>query len=131
MVLTYQTTVNAPGGGISHANAAEVVASSTSDPDSTPNDGTGDDFISGSTTPQQADVSVSKSALPTSGNPGDTVSWTIAVSNAGPDAATNVNVEDVLPNGDSYVPASIGVLLATTSAALAWLIPPPGAFTVV
>ena len=56
-----------------YANAAEVVASDTGDPDSTPNDGSGDDYVTSSTTPQQADVSLVKSALPTSGNPGDTV----------------------------------------------------------
>jgi uncharacterized repeat protein (TIGR01451 family) len=40
-------------------------------------------------------------------NVGDTITFTITVYNDGPDTATNITVEDVIPNGYSYVAASI------------------------
>lgn len=46
----------------------------------------------------QADLSISKSADPTSVLVGEDITWTITVENAGPDAATNVVVTDVPPD---------------------------------
>ena len=34
---------------------------------------------------------------------GDTISYTLTVSNAGPDAATNVNLNDTLPPNTTFV----------------------------
>jgi len=68
---------------------------------------TGNGEDSASVAPQRADLSLTKSVSDPTPNVGDTVTFTIAVDNAGPDAATNVAVEDVLPAGYSYVAASI------------------------
>ncbi|WP_407421907.1 hypothetical protein, partial [Methanobrevibacter sp.] len=59
---------------------------------------------------KSADLSVVKSSNVTNPNYNDLVKWTITVRNNGPDAATGVNVADVLPSGliyQSYV-ASVG-----------------------
>lgn len=52
---------------------------------------------------KSADVSVIKSVNNSSPNYGDLVMWTLMISNNGPDKATNVYVEDFLPEGLSLV----------------------------
>ena len=46
-----------------------------------------------------ADLSIEKTADGSSALVNDTITWTIAVANAGPDVATNVVLTDVLPSG--------------------------------
>ena len=56
--------------------------------------------------PNAADLAIVKVVNNTRPNYGDLVKWTLTVRNNGPDAATGVNVSDVLPSGliyDSYV----------------------------
>ena len=48
---------------------------------------------------KSADVSVIKSVNNTSPNYNDLVKWTLTITNAGPDNATDINVEDQLPEG--------------------------------
>lgn len=50
-----------------------------------------------------SDLSVTKSVNIADPNPGDTIIYTITVSNAGPDADTGVLVNDALPSGLTYV----------------------------
>ena len=104
-VLTFEATVNAPPWA--YRNVAQVTASDTFDPDSTPGNDDGDqsedDESRASVTPQQADVSLLKSVSDASPNVGDTVTFTVTVTNGGPDTATNVSVEDVVPVGVSGV----------------------------
>ncbi len=50
-------------------------------------------------TEPSADLSILKTADATSVFVGDAITWTITVENAGPDAATNVVLTDVLPSG--------------------------------
>ena len=54
--------------------------------------------VPGATEPS-ADLSILKTADATSVFVGDAITWTITVENAGPDAATNVVLTDVLPTG--------------------------------
>jgi len=50
-----------------------------------------------------ADLELVKEIIPDTAAPGDIVEWTISVTNNGPDAATGIEVEDILPEGVSYL----------------------------
>lgn len=49
-----------------------------------------------------ADLSVTKSG-PSQVSPGGTVTYTVTVTNNGPDAAQNVKLDDLVPNGTTYI----------------------------
>jgi uncharacterized repeat protein (TIGR01451 family) len=106
--LTFQVVVQATG---TYKNVAQVTASDQYDPDSTPNNDDGDqsedDEDSETTTPQQADLRIKKSVDNSIPDPGDTITFTVTVYNDGPDAATNVTVEDVIPSGYTYSAGTI------------------------
>ena len=57
---------------------------------------------------QEASISVSKTADPTIGSPGTTVTFTIVVKNLGNSALPHCFVSDLLPNGLSYVSSTNG-----------------------
>src|SRR5262249_26075161 len=54
-------------------------------------------------TPEQADLFVTKAVDNATPNVGDTVTFTVTLTDLGPDAATNVTVQDLLPAGLSLV----------------------------
>ncbi|MCA9201868.1 MAG: DUF11 domain-containing protein, partial [Planctomycetales bacterium] len=89
-------------------NTAEITASDQLDPDSTPNNAAGaeDDQASATVTPPIADLSLTKTVDNASANVGQNVTFTVTVSNTGPDAATNVSVADALPAGLTFVSAT-------------------------
>lgn len=89
----------------SQTNTAEVTASEQFDPDSTVNNNVGgeDDQDDAVVTPQIADLSVTKSVDEATPNVGQNVTFTVTVSNDGPDDATNVTVGDTLPAGFTFV----------------------------
>ncbi len=51
----------------------------------------------------QADLKLNKTVSPAGANPGDTVTFTVTVTNDGPDTATGVEVTDRLPSGYTHV----------------------------
>ena len=55
-----------------------------------------------------ADLELIKEVIPTTATLDDVVEWTITVSNQGPDAASGVQVEDILPAGVQYMSDSSG-----------------------
>src|SRR4029453_1712857 len=57
-------------------------------------------------TAQQADLAVIKTVSNATPNVGDTVTFTVIVTNNGPDSATNVTVNDLLPAGLTFVSAT-------------------------
>ncbi|WP_413432987.1 DUF11 domain-containing protein [Crateriforma spongiae] len=92
------------------SNQAEVIAADQFDIDSTPGEGGGgeDDIASVSITPASADLSLTKTVDNATPNVGENVSFTVTVSNAGPDTATGVVVRDLLPAGLNFVSATPG-----------------------
>ena len=86
-------------------NTAEVTAANESDLDSTPNNhiATEDDQASIIVTPQVADLSLTKTVDIATPNKNQNVTFTLTVSNAGPNSATSVQVTDLLPAGLTFV----------------------------
>ena len=89
-----------------YANYAQVLNSDQYDPDSTPGDASDgaddDDFVQ----PSIADLSLAKSVSNAAPRVGEIVTFSIAITNAGPDDAANVSVADVVPNGYTAVTAA-------------------------
>jgi uncharacterized repeat protein (TIGR01451 family) len=96
--LTYQATVLASG---TYDNYAEVTEHDQTDSDSTPGDGSNgdDDDDTQVVTPVVADLALTK-ILDTVGPfvPGQSMDFTITVTNNGPDMATGLNVTDTETN---------------------------------
>ena len=94
-----------------YVNTAEVTASDTLDPDSTPNNDDGDqseddeDNVVVIPVDAMADLSIVKTVVDNEimPNAGDEITFQITVNNAGPDAATGVEVTDILPQGFDFV----------------------------
>jgi uncharacterized repeat protein (TIGR01451 family) len=86
-------------------NDAEVTASGTFDPTSTPNDGAGDDFatVDIDALPPAADLSLTKTVSNAAPAVGGSVTYTLGLHNAGPSPTDNVSVIELLPAGVTYV----------------------------
>lgn len=86
-------------------NVSEVLAADQTDPNSTPGNNvpSENDQDSVTITPQQSDLSLTKVVDKPRANVGETVKFTVDVTNDGPNAATNVTVKDLLPSGLSFV----------------------------
>jgi len=108
--LEITVTVNAPTGTAGeYLNVAEITASDQYDPDSDPtsdsstdDNGDGiddDDETTEAIIIQQADLSIVKAIDNPSPNVGETVIFTLTITNAGPDVATGVAISDIVPNG--------------------------------
>ncbi|MCP3974688.1 MAG: DUF11 domain-containing protein [bacterium] len=106
-ILTLQivTTVDAAG---SWTCAAEVTAADQEDVDSVPGDGTGDDWDdatveANTVTNELIDLELTKSADPAAVAVGEETTWTVELTNKGPDDATGVEVTVTPPDGITYV----------------------------
>ena len=106
--VSFTAEVVAPTGVANeYVNTAQISASDQSDPDSTPNNDDGDqsedDEDNASVTPGgdlgEADLMLTKSVDNATPNIGESVTFTLTISNAGPDTATNVGVSDIVPVG--------------------------------
>lgn len=107
--LYFTYTARATGSG-SIINVAEVVSADQRDSDSTPGNGAymnedddDDEVINISVPNPIADLSLQKLVSNSSPALGDNIIYTIRVSNAGPNNATNVEVQDILPAGLTLV----------------------------
>jgi uncharacterized repeat protein (TIGR01451 family) len=74
-------------------NTATVTHVDQPDPDPA------NDTASATETPQLADLALTKTVSNATANVGDTIAFTLTLSDNGPDAATNVTVNDLLPAG--------------------------------
>ena len=99
--LTVVANVTAPSSGLAPARTNTATATSTT-PDPNPDNNTDDKTV----TPLQADLAVFKVVDDPNPNVGDTITFTVEVDNFGPDAATQVVVNDILPAGLTFVSAS-------------------------
>lgn len=93
-------------------NTAEVIACDQPDPDSSPNNQqAGEDDQSSATIEVQpvivaADIELIKTTDKNSITVGETITFTITLTNKGPDAATNIEVADILPAGLNFSQAT-------------------------
>ncbi len=95
--LTIRAVVAASG---ARTNTAIITAADQFDPDQ------GNDTASATETPQRADLQIGKTVSDARPNVGDTITFTVTLTNAGPDAATGVTVNDLLPAGLTFVSAT-------------------------
>jgi uncharacterized repeat protein (TIGR01451 family) len=123
-------------------NSAQVTAADQADSDSTPNNNVAmeDDQDSAVVTPRQVDVGITKTASPTTVTVGGTLTYTLTVTNNGPDTATGVSVVDTLPAGVTFnsatpsqgtasqasgtVTAALGTILSGQSATITIIVTP-------
>ncbi len=120
LVLTFNAEVLAPTGvNGEYKNSVEVTAADQFDADSSPNNDDGDqsedDEASVSVSPQIADLSLTKTADSSSPNVGDTVIFTLTLSNLGPNIATGVALEDILPSGFTLTTVNGGTQAGNTA----------------
>ncbi len=92
--ILIRATVTSPA---PQTNTATITASDQFDPVTTNN------TASVVETPQQADLALAKTVSNPAPNVGDTITYTVTLSDNGPDAATNAQVTDLLPAGLSFV----------------------------
>jgi uncharacterized repeat protein (TIGR01451 family) len=99
--LTITATVTTSG---AKTNTAQVTASGVFDPDSTPNNNNAgeDDQASATVTPPSADLSVTKTDSPDPVAIGNDITYTITVTNAGPNTATNAVLSDTVPTNTTF-----------------------------
>jgi uncharacterized repeat protein (TIGR01451 family)/fimbrial isopeptide formation D2 family protein len=95
--LTIVAKVTSPGTGPAPAVTNTATATSgTTDPN--PDNNTDTSTV----VPKQADLAIVKVVDDPTPNVGDTITFEIVVANLGPDTATNVVVDDLLPSGLTY-----------------------------
>lgn len=128
ITLTYNATVVDPHGleNTDYLNIAQVTASNQFDPDSTPNNDNGDqseddedsEFINVPSTAIAINKEVDKTDVPMNSE----VNFTVTAHNLGTLNATNVEVQDLLPKGYSFVSSTLtsGTYNASTGI---WAIP--------
>ena len=95
--LSVTATVMSPG---TLTNTASINAADQFDPDTANNSATV------TVSAQQADLALTKTVSNPTPNVGDPVTFTVTVTNAGPDPATAVQITDVLPAGLSFMSAT-------------------------
>ena len=100
---TFTLTVEVAQGASGAIVNGVTIGSATSDP----NGGNSSTTSGGvAVAPAAADLNITKSTATTFAATGSTITYTIAVNNAGPSTATNVTVNDTLPAGLQFVSAT-------------------------
>ena len=104
--ITFTLVINVPAGysGSNPLVNTVVVSSTTSDPN--PGNETDSAITTVTTSPDAADLSLTKTVDDDTPAIGSTVIYTVTVSNAGPSAATGVAILDQLPAGLAFLSAT-------------------------
>ncbi|HZY90699.1 MAG TPA: CARDB domain-containing protein, partial [Gemmataceae bacterium] len=110
VTLTFTGTVSDPN---AHTSTATVTHSDQFDP-TTP------DTASATETPQRADLTVTNAVSNNAPFTGHTITYTVTLTNAGPNAASNVTVSDALP---TWLSGITTVASAGTYAGGVWTVP--------
>ena len=102
--LSFEVVVNTPTGSTNEfLNTVQVTEVDQYDGDSTPNNDDGDQSEDDEDNIllllQSTDLEVVNTVTPASGNPGDSLTFSIEVINNGLDDATNVDIENYIPSG--------------------------------
>ena len=99
--LTYDAETVDPEAGISYKNVAQVTAADQEDMDSTPNNDDGDqsedDEDSINTVPQEANLCLEKDVSDRRPDIRDEITYTLTITNKGPEDASGIAVTDYLP----------------------------------
>jgi uncharacterized repeat protein (TIGR01451 family) len=102
VAFTFSIPVDQVQGCTTVTNNVTISSSDQTDSDNTNNSSSADLAVNCASTPE-VDISLTKTASPTNVVSGDTVTYTLTVSNAGPDTATGIEVTDQLPAGVTYI----------------------------
>jgi uncharacterized repeat protein (TIGR01451 family) len=94
--LTIEVTVDSGTAGQTLLNEAEITA--VDQPDNNP----GDEYDTATLTIDGTDLQVTKTVSDTTPDPGDTITWSVFITNNGPNQATNIEITDILPTGITY-----------------------------
>jgi len=117
--VTFDAVVGTPGANVNFRNTAQVTTMDQLDVDSTPNNDDGDqsedDEDSVDVDPAIADLNLVKSVDDATPSVGDVVTFSITVSNDGPDNATGITVADAVPNGYTNISANGGSVTGNTA----------------
>src|SRR5207253_1018425 len=97
--LTLSATVNAGTGGTTLVNSASAAADQADHV-------AGNNTASKSLTVQSADLGLAMAVDNAAPNEGNTVTFTLTLTNNGPDAAAGIAVTDLLPAGLTYASAT-------------------------
>lgn len=103
-------TINATyDGNGEYTNIAEITASDLGDPDSTPNNGNTeeDDYSEASVRTPAADLSLAVRVDNTAPFVGEPITFSLVLTNDGPDTATDIEVTAPLPSGLTLVSSSL------------------------
>ena len=111
--LTITATVNAGTGGTTITNTADNLSADQTDPNSADNQDSADITVT-APAPGTPQLDINK-ASDAGGfvTPGETITYTINVTNTGTEPLSGIAVTDVLPTGTTYVPGSTQVTAPT------------------
>ncbi len=104
-------------GGSTIENTA-TIAAATVDPTPGNNSATTMTLVKGEGQGSRADLALTQTASPDPALPGSDLTWTIVVTNNGPDGAANATLDDALPAGSTFVSFSAPADWKTTTPAV-------------
>jgi uncharacterized repeat protein (TIGR01451 family) len=99
--LTVTVDVDSPNPYTTITNTAAITAVDQPDPDPYDNSDSVDIFLVGQP-PNDADLAIIKTVCACIPKIGDTIIYTVTVTNSGPSSATNIEITDSLPDGIDY-----------------------------